>query len=392
MVDGILLSAREGRMPRVIERESMQREILRRLLVSGPTTRLQLAEELGLSRASITRFSRDLLEDGVVSEGEDDGRSDGAMGRPLRPLDVVEHSRRFLGVKLTASEISWVVSTMRAVPIAQGVEPLLDSDPEAVIAALADLAGRLADDVPLNGIGVAIAGYADGAGRVEYEDFLGWQDVPLGEKLSARAGIPVTVENDVVALTIAEQWFGAGRGIDHFAVLTIGAGVGYGLVSGGHVVDTANARAGLAGHLPLWEAGPLCPQGHPGCSSAFLATDCIVQQAREAAGAPLTYQQILDPAAPEAVRAVVERSGYALGRVVAEIANYAISDVVILGGEGVGLVDVASAHVDRAIGRFRTQRGTSLELVVDRTGFERWARGAAASAIERAVLGFSGRS
>lgn len=81
-------------------------------------------------------------------------------------------------------------------------------------------------------------------GTVLRAPFLQWRNVPLGRLVQERTGMPVAVENDVVALTVGEQWFGAGRGISSFAVLTIGAGVGYGLVIDDRVIAPVDTGLG----------------------------------------------------------------------------------------------------------------------------------------------------
>ena len=90
-----------------------------------------------------------------------------------------------------------------------------------------ELAGR---HPSLAGIGIGVGGLVEHQAVVGESPFLLWRDVPLAGLVEERTGLPVVVENDVAALVEAETWFGAGRGLDRFVVLTIGAGLGYGLV------------------------------------------------------------------------------------------------------------------------------------------------------------------
>ena len=87
-----------------------------------------------------------------------------------------------------------------------------------------------------------------------------------------------------MALVEAERWFGAGRGRSGFSVITVGAGVGYGLVVGGESVHTREAGVGLGGHIPLDPTGPLCPEGHRGCSSALITSVGMCAQLQAALG------------------------------------------------------------------------------------------------------------
>ncbi len=88
--------------------------------------------------------------------------------------------------------------------------------------------------------------------------------------VEAATGIPTIIDNDLVAFTEYEHWFGAGRGLDRFAVVTLGAGVGYGLVIHDEIVRSDEFGIGLIGHWPLDPFGPVCSEGHRGCAKAIL--------------------------------------------------------------------------------------------------------------------------
>ena len=160
------------------------------------------------------------------------------------------------------------------------------------------MAAELAEGVPsVTALGVGLGGLVEGYTVVRRAPFLDWTDVPLGPMLAHATGLPTVIENDVVALTEAEHWFGSGRGLDRFAVLTVGAGVGYGAVVNGGTVLSPDSGIGLVGHWPLDESGPLCPQGHPGCAQAMLATPGIVGAMSSVLGRSVDYDECLDLAA-----------------------------------------------------------------------------------------------
>jgi predicted NBD/HSP70 family sugar kinase len=217
--------------------------------------------------------------------------------------------------------------------------------------------------------------------------FLGWRDVALADLVEAAVGVPVTVENDVTALTTAEQWFGAVRGTPAFAVVTIGAGVGYGLVMHDRVVATPDSGLGLGGHLPLDPNGPMCIDGHPGCSTAMLSIPSISNQFGIALGREVDYDEVLASAAeghPLAV-AITSAAGRALGRMMAMIANIAMVDTIVLAGEGVALWNIVGDVAMAALVTDRDPEAAPVEVHVDEAGFDSWARGAAAVAIQTAL-------
>ncbi|GAA1809268.1 ROK family transcriptional regulator [Agromyces neolithicus] len=365
------------------------RELAREVLIHGPISRAELGRRLGLSPASLTRLSKPFLDRGWFIEASE--TLQGATGRPAKPLDVQVDSRRFVGVKVTGESAFGVITDLRAGALGQGERSLDGHEVDAVVDSVVDLVARLRDGdgdaVEVSGLGVSIGGNVADQRVVTRAPFLGWRDVALADRLERELGIPVTVENDVTALTTAEQWFGAVRGRPAFAVVTIGAGVGYGLVMHDRVVTTADSGLGLGGHLPLDPNGPLCIDGHRGCSTAMLSIPSISLQLGIALGREVDYDEVLrlaEEGNPLAV-SVTAAAGRALGRMMATIANIAMVDTIVLSGEGVGLWNLIGDLARAALAEDRDPDATPVEIHVDDAGFVSWARGAAAVAIQAAL-------
>jgi predicted NBD/HSP70 family sugar kinase len=359
------------------------------VLINGPLSRAELSRRLDLSAASLTRLARPLVEAGLLIE-VDPHNGDTHIGRPERPLDVVPTSHHFIGIKLTGDAAYGVMTTLRAEEVASVRMPLTDRDPQVVCAVIAELVSRLADSGPaVTAVGISVGGQAADHAVVTAAPFLHWADVPLAVMVEDLTGLPTVVENDVIALTQAEHWFGAGRGLGRFAVLTVGAGVGYGLVVGGHQITSPDAGLGLVGHVPLDPMGPMCFAGHRGCSTAMLTMPSIEAAASVALRRPVDYDEVLDLAVsgdPAAGRIVAD-AGHALGRLIALAANLTMPEQVVLSGEGVRLVDVAREQIDEALAADRDPHASHLHLEVRPGTFAQWARGAAVSAIQTFVLG-----
>ena len=373
--------------PRETEVSDTARDLAREVLIHGPISRAELGRRLGLSPASLTRLSKPFLDRGLLVETSE--TLQGSTGRPARPLDVPVDAGRFVGIKVTGESAFGAVTDLRAGAVATAERVLDDHAVERVVANLAGLALELRDagGSDLAGVGVSVGGNVADGRVITRAPFLGWRDVPLAELLESRLGVPVTVENDVTALTTAEQWFGDVRGRDSFAVVTIGAGVGYGLVMHDRVVTTPDSGLGLGGHLPLDPNGPLCPEGHRGCSSAMLSIPSITAQLGIALGREVDYDEVLALAAeghPLAV-SITNAAGRALGRMIALIANLAMVDAIVLAGEGMALWDVVADVALAALAADRDPEASPVELFVDDAGFASWARGAAAVAIQAAL-------
>ncbi|WP_053849947.1 ROK family transcriptional regulator [Streptomyces sp. NRRL B-24085] len=368
-----------------------ERSVAIEVLVHGPLSRTELARRLDLSAGSLTRLTKPLIESGLLVEvPEAGGPAEVRQGRPSQPLDVVVESRSFIGFKITEDMVYGVVTTLRSEIVARHDRPLTSHDPAEVADLLAEMTSELARAYPrLAGIGIGVGGFVQERAVVGESPFLHWRDVPLGELVEERTGLPVVVENDVAALVEAETWFGAGRGLDRFVVLTIGAGIGYGLVIGGRRVPYAEEDRGFGRHWIIDPNGPLTPDGNRGSAVSLLAIPSIRYQVHAATGRDHTYEEILALAAtgdPMPAR-VVEEAGRALGVLVAQIANFAMPQKIMLAGEGVGLMDVAGKTVEETIRAHRHPLATPIDLETRVSDFHDWARGAAVLAIQVLVLG-----
>jgi predicted NBD/HSP70 family sugar kinase len=368
-----------------------ERSVAIEVLVHGPLSRTELARRLDLSAGSLTRLTKPLIESGLLIEVPEAGApAEVRQGRPSQPLDVVAESRSFIGFKITEDMVYGVVTTLRSEIVARHDRPLASHDPDRVADLLAEMTAELARAYPrLAGIGIGVGGFVQERAVVGESPFLHWRDVPLGELVEERTGLPVVVENDVAALVEAETWFGAGRGLDRFVVLTIGAGIGYGLVLGGRRVPYAEEDRGFGRHWIIDANGPLTPDGNRGSAVSLLTIPNIRYQVQAATGRDHGYEEILALAAagdPMPAR-VIEEAGRALGVLVAQIANFAMPQKIMLAGEGVGLMDVAGKAVEDAIRSHRHPLAAPIDLETRVSDFHDWARGAAVLAIQVLVLG-----
>ncbi|WP_265520331.1 ROK family transcriptional regulator [Oerskovia flava] len=357
------------------------------VLLDGPLSRAELARRVDLSAGSLTRLTKPLLDAGLLVEVDEEAPA--RVGRPSQPLDVVPSAHHFVGVKLTGDTAHAVRTSLRAEVVAAAERPLTDHDPAAVADVVADVVAELSGGSPVTAVGVSLGGHVAGRGNVVRAPFLRWHDVPLGDLVQARTSISTVVANDVTALTEATHWFGSGRGARTFALLTVGAGVGFGLVAHGRLVTNDDASLGLVGHHPLDPAGPPCFLGHRGCATAMLAIGSITAQVSVAHARPVGYDEVLDLAeqGDPAARRVVDDAGRALGRLVAVAANFTMPDRVVLGGEGVRLATVAHDALLDGLHADRDPLATDPPLTIESPAFTEWARGAAVIAIQTFVLG-----
>jgi predicted NBD/HSP70 family sugar kinase len=366
--------------------DGLARDLALTVLVHGPLSRRELADRLGVSAPTLTRLSTPLVERGLLVPADEP--VGGRLGRPARPLDIAAGAHSFIGVKLAGDTIHAVRTNLRAEIQSAADAPLLSQDPEDVVAAIDDLLPRLGELDHISGLGISLGGSTPDHRLVTRAPFLHWTDVPLADLASARLGLPTVIENDLVALTVAEQWFGAGREVDSFAILTVGAGVGYGLVTHRRLVTSPDAGVGLVGHFPVDPDGPWCADGHRGCADTMLSMSGVCAQAAMALRHDVGYDEVMglarsgDPAAS----AIVQASGRALGRLVAAIANLTMCERIFVSGEGIELAEVGHPAVLEGVARDRDPNAAPVDLVVQPYDSDLWARGAASVAIQQFVL------
>ncbi|MGW6909416.1 MULTISPECIES: ROK family transcriptional regulator [unclassified Streptomyces] len=365
-------------------------QIFTTVLSHGPLTRLEVARRAGLSPAAVTKAVRPLIEAGYLVEDVDEPARP-ALGRPANPVRVDGGRALFIGVKVTGDEVIGVLTDLCCRIRVARHAPLPDREPKVVLASVAELAGELLAEagdlgVPVLGLGIAVSGDVDrGAGIVRYSPFLEWRDVPLAELAATTTGLPVTVDNDVRALTVAEQWFGAGVGLSDFAVVTVGAGIGCGLVVHGRVVAGAHGVAGEIGHVTVDPAGPPCHCGNRGCVEAIAGDAAILRRIRETTGAEVADTAEAVALAHRGVagaREAYARAGEAIGRGIATVANLLGPERVIISGEGLAAHDLFAEQIRDAFAAAAFGSAAQCDVQTRPLPFEEWARGAAATAIQ----------
>jgi glucokinase len=149
-----------------------------------------------------------------------------------------------------------------------------------IVGELAERAGAAGDRVAT--VGVACAGFIDAAGStVLFAPNLAWRDEPLRDRLEAATGLPVVLENDANAAAWGEFRFGAARDVDDMLLVTVGTGVGGGIISDDQVVRGAYGIAAEIGHLRVVPDGHRCGCGNRGCLEQYASGSALVREARE---------------------------------------------------------------------------------------------------------------
>ncbi len=241
----------------------------------------------------------------------------------------------------------------------------------------------------LLGIGIGVPGFIllEKGIITKSPNLRGLENFPMRDTLQDRLGSPVILENDANAAALGEKWQGAGRGVDDLVLLTLGTGIGGGIISGGKILHGYLGMAGELGHLTIESdpaRGARCGCGNTGCLEAQASATAIHRMAREAGLGDLTSHQVYDSAMAGSApaRAIFERMGQALGLGLSLLVNTFNFPLYLLSGGVLAAWDLfAPAMLEECRHRSLTFRQTDTRIDKATLGEEAGLYGAARLAL-----------
>ena len=362
-------------------REINEALILNELRSKHLCSRSDIARETGLSGATVSTITGKLIEYGLVEEREG-GVTSG--GRPPVLIAMRPSAGYVVGVMLTDTQVFGVLANLGGTVVARRARALRSTTVAGVVAAVKLLVLGLMESAGggrVLGIGLGLAGVIHrDTGMVRYATDFDWRDEPLAQRLAAATGLIVVIDNDVNTLVASEQGWGEGRGIANFAVVSVGRGVGLGLVLDGRVFRGAVGGAGELGHSKVSSGGPVCPCGATGCLEAVAAVPAIEAAAAAVAGRAISVADAARAAraGDQDLRSIFVGVGTVLGRAVGNVVNVFNPTRIVLSGEG-------TRHSDLFLPAFELELSKTvfnglqdgLTVHVDPWEDDAWARGAA---------------
>lgn len=231
--------------------------------------------------------------------------------------------------------------------IKTGIYPEFDQYIEALNEGLQTLIKINGAEGQVHGIGVGAPNANYYTGKIEYAPNLVWKgELPLAEALSSKTGLPVSITNDANAAAIGEMTYGAARGMKDFIMITLGTGVGGGVVCNGSMVYGFDGMAGELGHITARRNGRLCGCGRNGCLETYCSATGVVRTAYEFLEArideptmlrdrqDLTSKDIYDAAiaGDKMAQDVFDFTGKVLGEMLAEYVSFTSPQAIIIFG------------------------------------------------------------
>ena len=321
--------------------------LLSTLFFQAPLSRLELSQVTGLSAATVSNVTAELVEERLVVEAglvESDG------GRPRVLLRVDPGYGHVIGIDVGETGVRAELFDLAMRCLATVEEPLSSARPQANTVATQVAAGirevlaaaGVSHDSVL-GVGIGVPGMVEqGPPVLVHAPTIGWSaaDLPgLLRKHGVR--LPLFVENGAKTQGQAEMWFGAGRGARHAVIALVGSGVGAAVVTDGAVYRGANSSAGEWGHTTLVYGGRACRCGSRGCLEAYVGAEGILDRYRQATGGravagadEVAGIDALIAAADRSKRAarLLEETAAYLGAGIANLINLFNPERVVLGG------------------------------------------------------------
>jgi predicted NBD/HSP70 family sugar kinase len=355
----------------------------------GPISRTDLAQLTGLSPASISNISSALIQTGLIFEKES-GDSSGGRKPVLLALDP--RGGYVIGIKLTEFQVSATLTDLEATVILNRSAAMDSKDPQVILEYLSAMVQDIiaSQHIPqgkLLGIGLGLAGIiSTQEGVLRYSPVFGWRNLPIGQILKDKLNVPVYLDNDVNTLTITEQLFGAGRGTDNFLIVTVGRGVGLGIVVNGRIYHGFQGGAGEFGHTVCDEQGPLCDCGKHGCLETYVADPFLLQAANRILPQPAgDIEEVIRLAkqGQSDLQTIFTIAGRKLGQGIANLINVLNPQLIIISGEGVRAGDLLFDPMRSAI-RTNTIEGLADDTRIQIDSWEdfAWARGAASLVLQ----------
>ncbi|MDP3262573.1 MAG: ROK family protein [Tabrizicola sp.] len=386
----------------------LRQQVFEQVRAAGLIPRVQVAKDLGISPATVTTLTLELIAAGLIEEVAAPRDGEVGRGRPAVALGVRADAHHVAGMKLSDREHTAVIVDFAGNLIADDVIPrkpgpmsvpeILDAI-EALLTRVCAKAGMARSD--LSAVGIGVPGFVDVAeGMVLWSSVLADRAVPLAAAAGARLGLPVTIDNDANLVALAELWFGAGRALSDFAVVTIEHGVGMGFVMNHRIYRGAQRLGMELGHTKVQLDGALCRCGQRGCLEAYVADYALAREAatalnwghKEGQSIAVLLESLYDhaKAGNATARSIFRRAGRYLAVGLSNVINLFDPALIILSGERMRYDYLYAAETLAEMDNLAINTGRPRPPIeIHAWGDLLWAHGAAAlalSAVSEAIL------
>jgi predicted NBD/HSP70 family sugar kinase len=285
----------------------LRQQVFQHVRANGRAARADITRALDISPGSATTLTADLIASGILREVDEPAREQ-SRGRPPVALEVIPSAAFVIGIKLSSKRHSAVLSDFAGKVLATATEKSsakrrtttqLLNETAALVGKVLQAAKKSASDI--GAVGIGLPGIVDHAtGLVIWCSLLHEANQDIRSGFAKHFDIPLFVDNDTNMLTLAELWYGDGRDMTDFAVVTIENGVGMGLVVNNQLYRGTHGVGLELGHTKVQLDGALCRCGQRGCLEAYLGDYALTREAATALG-----PDVVDDETPEMLLALL---------------------------------------------------------------------------------------
>ncbi|MEK8129256.1 ROK family transcriptional regulator [Paenibacillus filicis] len=360
-----------------------------------PISRADISARTGLNKATVSALVNELIESSFASET---GLGESSGGRKPVMLLFNERAGFAIGVDLGVNYMLAMITDLSGAVVKKKRIDIAELEAGALTDKLKKTIRGLMPHVPASpygviGIGIGVPGLVDDQGSVLSAPNLGWTDVPLQSILAEEFGVDVVIDNEANAGALGEKEFGAGRDVSNLLYISVGMGIGAGIILNDTLYRGFSGFSGEVGHMALAQDGPLCGCGNRGCWETFASEKALLVNARAAyddaadadAAAPNldTLLSLARQGDPEARRLFAD-TGRWLGTGIANLVNVFNPELIVIGNR----MSLASAWIGEAVYETLDSRSLAFHrsrasVAYSQLGHSSAALGAASMAIQR---------
>lgn len=304
-----------------------------------PLSRSDISSTIGLNKATVSSLVFELIQSQLVNE-IGPGASSG--GRKPTLLLFNSNAGYAIGVDIRIHHVYFVLVNLEGVVIKDLTIAITSIEPDDIIPEIAKQIKALGNEAPPSpygviGIGIGVPGLVDEQHHVVSTPNLGWDNFSLKTSLEHYIDYPVYIDNEANAGAIGERLYGAGTESDNLIYLSIGVGIGAGILVNGQLYRGTSNFSGEVGHMTVTEEGPLCRCGNHGCWETLASEKALLDKATKRRGQSereITLDQLIElaQAGDRATIELFEEVGAHLGVGLANLVNVLNPELIIIGG------------------------------------------------------------
>lgn len=346
-------------------KSSNQAAIYKHLATNGPTSRAELSREFGLSRMAITNLVSDMIQEGLLLEGEPAALSKNSARKSIA-LQIPDYCITAVGVLIERYSVHCNAMDIKGNEFYRDCAPIPDdATNELLLNIILGLLNKLFEELPgynFSGIGISSIGPVDieTCTILHPTNFYKVSNFPLGNILMSEFKLPVYILNCMSAATLAEHLFGNARGHRNMVYLGFGSGVGSGTIINNKIFTGSKGFAGELGHTSIDPInGPVCSCGQHGCIETYTSTRVVLRELGCS-----SFDEVLEAYDRNEFSlqqwAFFENYYHAVLTALLTAANIYDPEIIVVGDQGSALIERFITKLTRQLNCLMIQHGTRM--------------------------------